>query len=79
MGQLAIRELTGPDYGGHVIESLFREFYGDEWIFPTPIFMGHDGHNGSILDDSYTEEEIRMAGNIVSVCGLKYFGLRQTV
>jgi len=72
-----IRELTGQAYGGHVVESLFYEFLQTAWRLPQPVFLGHNGHTGSIYDGTYTDEEVRAAMRMLSLYGLEYFGIRQ--
>jgi hypothetical protein len=68
-----IRELTGKVHGGHVIESLFYEYFDQAKSFSEPRLTGHGGHGNNLYDEDYSHDEIHFAGEIIRKFGRETF------
>jgi hypothetical protein len=68
-----IPELTGKAYGGHVIESLFYEYFDQAKSFAEPRLIGHGGHGNNLYDEEYSHEEIHFAHEILRKFGRETF------
>jgi len=68
-----IQELTGVNYQGHVIESLFYEYVSQNSSFPEPYIIGRSAHLDMIYIEDFTDEDKRDAKSIIDDLGMQTF------
>lgn len=71
--QPRINELTGHDFNGHVLESLFFEFLDQAKTFTEPEIVGYSGHLNYVYMTDFHANEKKQAIEIVNYFGLGHF------